>query len=222
MADGRVATARLISVAAVSTRIQQGSRLAQRRLRRADGIDQSGLAPAGRDTRSRAVSMFWSAKVSRCLAVSTLPATEASAVSANWLCSAASACADGSSRAVRSTICWVIASSRLGALMTRSRSCANASRWESSSRSALAAATTTRVSRSRRCAIVSGTASSRIWRTLKACASVVFALTTAWLNGEVSLSPNSSTAKANSLSLVRTALSTSTTIDFDRSSSASI
>ena len=44
----------------------------------------------------------------------------------------------------------------------------------------------TRVSRSRRCAIVSGTASSRIWRTLKACASAVFALTTAWLNGAVS------------------------------------
>ena len=56
--------------------------------------------------------MFWSAKVSRCLAVSTLPATEANAVSENWLCSAASACCDGSSRAVRSTICWVIASSR--------------------------------------------------------------------------------------------------------------
>ena len=129
--------------------------------------------------------------------------------------------ADGSMRAVRSTICWVIASSRLGALITRSRSCAKASRWASSSRSAFAAATITRVSRSRRCGGVSGTASSRIWRTLNACASVVLASVTALLNGAVSLSPNSSTAKVNSLSLVRTALSTSTTIDLDRSSSAS-
>ena len=39
--------------------------------------------------------MFWSAKASRCLAVSTLPATDASAVSENCLCSAASACSDG-------------------------------------------------------------------------------------------------------------------------------
>ncbi len=38
------------------------------------------------------------------------------------LCSAASVCCAGSTRAVRSTICWVSASSRLGALITRSRS----------------------------------------------------------------------------------------------------
>ena len=133
-----------------------------------------------------------------------------------------SVCSDGSIRAVRSTICWVRPSSRLGALITRSRSCSNASLWASSSRSALAAATTTRVSRSRRCCCGSGTASSRIWRTLNACESVVFALATARLNGSVWAVPNSSTASANSASLVRTALSTSTTMDFDRSSSASI
>ncbi len=133
-----------------------------------------------------------------------------------------SVCSDGSIRAVRSTICWVRPSSRLGALITKSRSCSNASLWASSSRSALAAATTTRVSRSRRCCCGSGTASSRIWRTLNACESVVFALATARLNGSVWAVPNSSTASANSASLVRTALSTSTTIDFDRSSSASI
>ena len=68
----------------------------------------------------------------------------------------------------------------------------------------------------------SGTASSRIWRTLNACASVVLALLTARLNGSVCAAPNSSTARANSLSLVRTALSTSTTIALERSSSASI
>ena len=68
----------------------------------------------------------------------------------------------------------------------------------------------------------SGTASSRIWRTLNACASVVLALATARLNGSVCAAPNSSTARANSLSLVRTALSTSTTIALERSSSASI
>ena len=39
--------------------------------------------------------MFWSANASRCLAVSTLSATEASAVASNWLCSAASACSEG-------------------------------------------------------------------------------------------------------------------------------
>ena len=110
----------------------------------------------------------------------------------------------------------------MGALITRSRSLSKASDCASSSRSALAAATTTRVSRSRRCCIVSGTASSRIWRTLNACASVVLALPTARLKGSVCAAPNSSTAKANSLSLVRTALSTSTTIILDRSSRASI
>ena len=143
-------------------------------------------------------------------------------MAANWLCSAASACSDGPMRAVRSTICWVRASSRVGALITRSRSLSKASLWASSSRSALAAATITRVSKSRRCCGDSGTASSRIWRTLNACASVVFALLTAVLNGAVCVVPNSSTAKANSLSLVRTALSTSTTIALDRSSRASI
>ena len=40
--------------------------------------------------------MFWSANASRCLAVSTLSATEVSAAASNWLCSAASACSDGS------------------------------------------------------------------------------------------------------------------------------
>ena len=39
--------------------------------------------------------MFWSANASRCLAVSTLPATDASAVSENCVCSAVSVCCGG-------------------------------------------------------------------------------------------------------------------------------
>ncbi len=59
-----------------------------------------------------------------------------------------------------------------------------------------AAATTTRVSRSRRCCGVSGTASSRIWRTLKAWASVVLALVDrGGGTARCRFSPNSSTAK---------------------------
>ena len=98
IADGSVATARLMSVAALSTASNSERGLAQRRLRRAGSASTSPVwRPTGRDTRLRALVMFWSAKASRCLAVSTLPATEASAASANWLCSAASACSDGSS-----------------------------------------------------------------------------------------------------------------------------
>jgi len=66
--------------------------------------------------------MLSSAKASRCLASSTLPDTEASAVAANWVPSDVSFERAGSMRAVRSTICWVKPSSRLGALMTKSRS----------------------------------------------------------------------------------------------------
>ena len=222
IADGNAATARLMSVAALST--------ASSMVRACPSADSAARTastrppwlPAGLATRVRPWLMFWSANFSRCLAVSTLLATAASAVSANCACRPVIVCCAGSRRAVRSTICWVSVSSRVGALMTRSRSCWKASRWASSSRSALAAATITRVSRSRRCCGVSGTASSRIWRTLNACESVVLAFVTAAVNGAVSLSPNSSTANANSLSLVRTALSTSTTIDRDRSSSVSM
>ena len=92
IADGSVATARLMSVAALST-----ASSSVRAWPSADSAARTASTspvwrPAGRDTRLRALVMFWSAKASRCLAVSTLPATEASAVSANWLCSAASAC----------------------------------------------------------------------------------------------------------------------------------
>ena len=124
-------------------------------------------------------------------------------------------------RALTSTSFWVSASSRSGALMTRSRSSWNAWVWASRSRSARAAATTTRVSRSRRWAGVSGIASSSCWRTLNACCRVALAFSTARLNRSACCWPNSSTAKANSLVLVRTALSTSTTIDRDSSSRAS-
>ncbi len=125
-------------------------------------------------------------------------------------------------RAVTSTSCWVSASSRSGALNTRSRIWWKDSVWVSSSRLAWAAATTTRVSRSRRSGSGSGTASSSFWRTLNACLRVTLALSTAAANGAVCGSPNSSTASTSSLALVRTALSTSTTIERDRSSSASM
>ncbi len=133
-----------------------------------------------------------------------------------------SVAAAGSRRAVSATICWVRVSSRSVALITRSRSFSNASLWVSSSRSALAAATTTRVNSSRRCSGDSGMASSRVCRTLKACARVFLAFSSAVRNGAVSVGPNSSTARANSPSLVRTALSTSTTMALDSSSSASM
>ena len=69
----------------------------------------------------------------------------------NSLCSSVIRCSAGSMRAVRSTICWVRASRRAGALTTRSRISSKASRCDSSSRSARAAATITSVSSSRRC-----------------------------------------------------------------------
>ena len=77
--------------------VQQRAGLAERRLRgRGSRRPTPSGRPAGRCTRPRALVMFWSANASRCLAVSTLSATEVSAVASNWLCSAASACSDRS------------------------------------------------------------------------------------------------------------------------------
>ncbi|COV42662.1 Uncharacterised protein [Mycobacterium tuberculosis] len=121
---------------------------------------------------------------------------------------------------VSSTYCWVSRSSRAGALITKSRSFSKASVCDASSRSACAADTITRVSSSRRCAGVSGVLSSSCWRTVNAWDRAALALFTAWVNGAVRRSPNSSMASASSLVLVRTALSTSTTIDRERSSRA--
>ena len=122
-----MAIARLMSVPALS--IASNSERAWPSADSAARIESTrpDWRPTGRDTRVRPLVMFWSAKAKRCLAVSMLPATDASAESENCLCSAASACSDGAIRAVTSTICWVSASNRVGALITRSRNCSNAS-----------------------------------------------------------------------------------------------
>ena len=222
IAAGRVATARRMSLAALSTASSIELACCRADSAARTQSTSSPCSPAtGLATSSRARLIEWSAKSSRSLAASTLRATEASAVSANSLCSWVSVDWAGSMRALTSTNFWVSASSRSGALMTRSRSSWNAWVWASSSRSARAAATTTRVSRSRRWAGVSGIASSSCWRTLNACCRVALAFSTARLNRSACCWPNSSAAKANSLVLVRTALSTSTTIDRDNSSRAS-
>ncbi len=103
IADGSVATARLMSVSRGIDRVEQRPCLRQRRLRGTDRVHQFHLLAGrlGRTASSRARVMFWSANVSRCLARrSTLSATEANAAGSNSLCSAASVCSDGSSRAV--------------------------------------------------------------------------------------------------------------------------
>ena len=83
IAAGSVATARLMSVAALST-----ASSSVRAWPSADSAARMASTsppwrPPGGRPGARALVMFWSAKDSRCLAVSTLPATEASAVSAN-------------------------------------------------------------------------------------------------------------------------------------------
>ena len=151
--DGSSAMACRMSSAALSTASSSA-----RACPRADSAARNestnpACCPAVADwpATSRAEPMLRSAKDSRSLAVATLPETEVSAAASNSLCRSASRCSVGATWVVSSTYCCVSPSSRDGALITKLRSCSNASVCESNSRSALAAVTITWVSSWRRC-----------------------------------------------------------------------
>ena len=122
IAAGRALIAWVMSVAALSTESSRRCAWPSAASAAWMALTSAAWLSPGLLTKPRAAVMFWSANASRSLAAPTLPATDARAASANWPCNPVKVCCAGSMRAVRPTICCVRASSRVGALITRSRS----------------------------------------------------------------------------------------------------